>query len=82
VFGFAGLRIHDDGLLLRPCIPQGIRSYRFRLMYRQTLFEVTVTRDRLLIRNVNHVPEKISVYGNETLIETSRTFPLQDVDSV
>ena len=42
VAGFAGLRIKKDGLTLRPRIPAGLKGYRFRFWYRNSLLECAV----------------------------------------
>ncbi len=36
VFGFGGLRLKEEGLLLRPCLPEGMEGYHFTLTWRGT----------------------------------------------
>jgi len=48
VFGFAGLRIKEDGLHLDPCIPEELGDVTFRLNYRNQLVEITVGKKVLI----------------------------------
>lgn len=42
VYGFAGLRIKEDGLYLRPTKPKQWKSYNFNIMYKDVLINVIV----------------------------------------
>ncbi len=44
VYGLAGLRFKEDGLHLRPLLPQAWRGYSFRLVYQGALVEVLVDK--------------------------------------
>jgi len=45
LFGFAGLRINDEGISLEPRLPPDWQGFTFRIMYRGELREVRITRD-------------------------------------
>ncbi|WP_043929912.1 glycoside hydrolase family 65 protein [Bacillus sp. EB01] len=42
IFGFAGLRIKEDGLSLNPVLPEQWKSYSFPLRYRERKLRITV----------------------------------------
>ncbi len=50
VKGFAGLRVRDGVLSLRPHCPEQWDAYRFRIKYRGRDLEIDVQRDKLTIR--------------------------------
>jgi alpha,alpha-trehalose phosphorylase len=41
VFGFAGLRIKEDGLFLRPALPEAWKGYSFKLFYHGCSFKIS-----------------------------------------
>lgn len=47
VFGFAGLRIREDGLHFRPHLPAGWQRFRFRLRFRGSLMEAVMDQSGL-----------------------------------
>lgn len=53
VEGFAGMRIHDGKVLLRPLIPSQWKSYSFHARFRGNLFEVKVTPRKTTVRNLS-----------------------------
>ena len=78
VFGFAGLRIHPDGLSLRPCIPKTIAGYAFPLQYRGKHIFLQVTQDSVTLQA--DTPIGLTVY--DTLITVTGnpvTLPLKAV---
>jgi alpha,alpha-trehalose phosphorylase len=75
VFGFAGLRIRDDGLMLRPCVPEALKGYSFRIMYRGALLKVTVNHTEVTVCSLTNTPVSIMLYGREYAVPV--TLPLQ-----
>jgi len=63
VGGFAGLAIDDAGLELSPVLPDAWRSYRFRFKYRESVFEILVTKDGTEITRIEGDPVEIKVHG-------------------
>lgn len=45
VYGFAGMRVHDDVLTFNPYLPKSWEEYRFKITYRGKLMEVIVDKD-------------------------------------
>jgi maltose phosphorylase len=53
VEGFGGMKIIDKKIQLTPLIPEKWKSYSFHARFRGVLFEVRVTKDDTLIRNLS-----------------------------
>ncbi len=66
--GFGGMRILDDKMQLKPLIPDKWRSYSFHARFRGILFEVKVTRERVIIRNLSDKPLHLIISGSENRI--------------
>ncbi len=49
VFGFSGLRIKEDGLHLKPQIPQKWKSYAYNLNYQGSHVEIKITNQKLSV---------------------------------
>ncbi len=69
VEGFGGMRIIDDKLQLNPLIPDKWKSYSFHARFRGVLFEVTVTKDEVIINNFSVKPLQLIVSGNDYRIK-------------
>ena len=65
VFGFAGLRIHADGLSLRPCIPKAVEGYAFPLQYRGRRIRVQVSHSAVTVRADGTDPVSLTVYNRK-----------------
>lgn len=61
--GFAGLVIDDSGVELSPVLPEGWRSYRFRFLYRESVFEVRVSREGTEVTRIKGESQTIRVNG-------------------
>lgn len=61
--GFAGLIIDDTGVELSPVIPESWQSYRFRFMYRGSVFEVLVDKEGTEVTRIEGKPREIRVNG-------------------
>jgi len=73
VFGFAGLRIKEDGLHLRPTLPEAWKNYTFKLFYHDCRLMVEISQDecRINLLKGNDLPMKI--YGKEVLLKYGNT---------
>ena len=69
VEGFGGMRIHDGKVVLRPLIPDKWKSYSFHARFRGFLFEVKVTRQNVLIRNLAASQLHLVIAGKDYLIK-------------
>jgi alpha,alpha-trehalose phosphorylase len=65
VYGFGGLRIKEAGLFLNPSLPAGWLEYRFRFLYRNSLIEVGVGKQTVVLNLLSGESQKITVFGKE-----------------
>ncbi|MDR2072885.1 MAG: family 65 glycosyl hydrolase [Spirochaetaceae bacterium] len=63
VYGFAGLRIKEQGLSFDPDIPDPWKGYRFRICYRDSRIQITITPSVATFTLLSGTEKKISVYG-------------------
>ncbi|MBU9712669.1 glycoside hydrolase family 65 protein [Evansella tamaricis] len=75
VFGFAGLRIAEEGITLRPSLPKQWRSLQFSLSYRGRLVRVQLEKDQVTysltegdILSITHCGEKQELHPNQDLV--------------
>ena len=68
VFGFAGLRIKEDGLHFRPQLPSGWEGYRFRLRWQGSLMEAEVDTTGIHFTLLEGPALAVSVHGQQRLI--------------
>ncbi len=64
VFGFAGLRIKEEGLFLNPHLPKQWKGYSFCLNYKNSLIYVSVS-DKVRIKLLEGSSVNIHVYSKE-----------------
>ncbi len=69
VEGFGGMRIHDGKVVLRPLIPEKWRSYSFHARFRGLLFEVRVTRQSVIIRNLSGSQLHLIIAGKDHIVK-------------
>lgn len=65
VGGLAGLSVDDIGMSLLPVLPEGWRSYRFRFLYRGSVFSVTVGEKGTEIGRISGEPQCIGLNGEK-----------------
>ncbi len=63
VYGFGGLRIHDDTLHLQPFLPTAWEGYSFKLVFRGRRLRVSVSRDACHIGHEQGKPLDVSVHN-------------------
>ena len=69
VYGFAGLRVKEDGLTFRPQLPQGWKSYRFRFFYQDSLLELSVDGTGAAIKLVSGTPKSVRIWDKTVVAE-------------
>jgi len=72
--GFAGFRVEDNMICLRPYIPKSWNSYSFKLNFRSHILEISVSKDGIQV--ANEVPESISInlFNNNISIKGNSTY--------
>lgn len=68
IYGFAGLRIKENGLYLRPIKPKQWQSYRFKIKYKNVTLEVVVS-NKIII--TSEKPVTLFVYDKKYKIKGS-----------
>jgi maltose phosphorylase len=51
VEGFAGLRVIEGKLILNPFIPEVWKSFSFKIMFREVLLNIKISKDNIIIMN-------------------------------
>ncbi len=54
VYGFAGMRIKDGKISFNPFLPREWKSFEFRIIFRDWLLSVKISRNNLIINNLNN----------------------------
>lgn len=76
VFGFAGVRQHDDLLKVNPRLPAEWQRIHFRIYWRGQLLQLEITKDLLKITSSGEQTISISSGGNIYQLEDSLEIPL------
>ncbi len=76
--GFAGLRLSENTLILRPSVPQQWQGYNFKINYKDCIIEIDVT-NQININLLEGNEITIKIYGQEYLISNGNNIniPLQ-----
>jgi len=45
IYGFAGVRVKEDGLHINPIVPKGVDSYSFKIYFKGSLLEIKIGKD-------------------------------------
>jgi len=72
VFGFAGLRIKEDGLYLRPALPDAWKSYSFKIFYHGCQLLVGISRDECRVALLRGEELSLNLYGKEVLLKNGK----------
>lgn len=62
VYGFGGMRIKDDMLTFSPFIPKSWHSYSFKILFREHLLKITVSKSTVEIKQEKGDSFNIKVY--------------------
>jgi alpha,alpha-trehalose phosphorylase len=74
VYGFAGLRIKEEGLFFSPGIPDAWTAYRFRVRYRDSLIQADIDKSFARFTLLSGTAKKLRIYGKaHTLADTLQT---------
>jgi kojibiose phosphorylase len=74
VFGFAGLKITENGLSIDPHLPEKWRTLSFKIVYNGNLMSFTITRSEIRIETTAET--EVNIYGEHmTLAEGTNVFP-------
>ena len=76
-FGFAGLRLHEDGLVFRPCLPDEMEGYSFTLSWRGSRISVTVQDNEAFFRIESGPGVRIRVYNDEYRVNNELRIPMK-----
>lgn len=63
VYGFAGLRLKEDGLHFTPFLPQGWKGYAFTVQYQGSQIRVSITVDQAKFELISGGPQYVWVDG-------------------
>ena len=69
VYGFAGLRLKENGLHFAPMLPKQWSGYEFSVSYRGSEIQVSVNSQVCTFTRLNGEQQKIIVYGKEYVLE-------------
>lgn len=69
VFGFAGVKINEKGLNFHPQIPAEWDKYSFRIFYRGSLIEVTISQGESSFKLISGPSLKIHVDGKSLILD-------------
>ena len=69
VFGFAGLRLKEDGLHFAPVIPRPWNAYAFKVRYRGRLIAVRVGKEGAAFELAEGDPLAIKVFGQPIALQ-------------
>jgi alpha,alpha-trehalose phosphorylase len=78
VFGFAGVRIKENGLSLRPVLPSAWKGYAFRLVYHGRVLSVSVAGEQLELQLTEGSRLSFKLYDQPVELKSGQTavFPL------
>lgn len=76
VFGFGGLRILEEGLVLRPCLPEQMEGYRFTLLWRGSRLNVQVQAGQIELTLLHGPAINLRVYEHSHLLAARLKLPL------
>jgi alpha,alpha-trehalose phosphorylase len=68
VYGFAGLRIKEDGLYFSPLLPEQWEGYDFSIRYRGSVITIRICRGKCSFILSSGSPQRIMVYGKEYIL--------------
>ena len=68
VYGFAGLRIKEQGIFFNPIIPEQWESYEFKICYQERTIKVHISKNQCNFTLLEGKELKINVYGKEYLL--------------
>lgn len=70
VNGFGGMRTDAQILIFNPTIPEKWKSYRFRIIYKKSVIEIRVDKEKAVFKTISGLDVKLKIYGKEYSIGT------------
>lgn len=71
VQGFGGMRVKDGKIMLNPFIPDHWTLYSFKIMFRNALLKITVTKDDIIIKNESGKVTTVVIFNNEYTLKAN-----------
>jgi len=68
VEGFAGLKVRQQKLFLKPLIPEAWEMYSFMIRFRNNLLRISISKERAEVENQSDMEISINVSGEEKAI--------------
>lgn len=79
VHGFGGLRVQNDRLILKPSNPGHWTSYSFKVMFRGSRLQITVTDQSVTVTNETETPAALTIFDKEYTVNGLSTVSAQNV---
>ncbi|MNV70074.1 Maltose phosphorylase [compost metagenome] len=79
VHGFGGLRVQNDRLILKPSNPGHWTSYSFKIMFRGSRLQITVTDQSVTVTNETETPAALTIFDKEYTVSGLSTVSAQNV---
>ncbi|WDV47364.1 glycoside hydrolase family 65 protein [Clostridiaceae bacterium M8S5] len=73
VHGFGGLRVSNDKLILNPFIPTNWNSYSFKIIFRNTLLNISIASDSVRIENLTGTNIHLTVFNKDYTLHGNKT---------
>ena len=77
VYGFGGLRIREQGLSLRPCLPKQWEGYHFRFLYEDSVIEVKAGRETCAVTLLRGTKKEITIYDRPYVLRDRVEIPME-----
>ena len=77
VYGFGGLRIREQGLSLRPCLPKQWEGYHFRFLYEDSVIEVKASRETCAVTLLRGTEKEITIYDRPYVLRDRVEIPME-----
>ncbi len=71
IYGFGGMRVHEDALHFNPYLPTEWDAFSFKIKYRKALLNVRITRKEIELSNNANAGVNLVVKGEEFHLEPS-----------
>jgi alpha,alpha-trehalose phosphorylase len=78
VYGFAGLRIKEEGIFFSPGIPDAWNAYRFRIRYRDSLMQIDIDKSAARFTLLSGTAKKLRIYGKTHALRDTLEIPLRN----
>lgn len=77
VQGFAGLRIKDNKIKLDPFIPNHWTLYSFKIIFRNSLLKISISKDNIIIKNEGHSETELVIYDNKYILKSNKSITVK-----